>query len=308
MPDIRELQYFIAVAEELHFGRAARRLRVSQPPLSRGIRRIERELDRKLFHRHARGVKLTPDGVVFLEGARRVISEMDRTVEATIVRTQQSPPSLRVGFTAYSRAAVLSRIVRSFSAARPDVRIDLIEDSSSGNFTSVKNGKLDVAPVSGSPAWISTSQLITTAVWSEPMFAAVPPSHPLAVRKSIGLGRLAGEAIILFPERLAPGFHSEIMAACREAGFIPCVLRALAGYEPILEAVRDGTGISLVPASVRSMADSGIVFRRLPTIELRATISAICRVEAREAAREFMDAAAKVSQIASRRQPHGRDN
>jgi DNA-binding transcriptional LysR family regulator len=291
MPDIHQLRCFLAVAEELHFGRAARRLRMAQPPLSQHIQRLERELETRLFVRHSRGVRLTESGEALVEGARSVIAELERATEITRRAARETVPTLRIGFTGYSRRNVLPEIVRRFSNAWPDVRIDLIEDSSSANTGGVERGLLDVALITGAlPGTTSArSQLTVIPIYSEPLLLAAPLNHPLALRKHLQLGDLAGHGVVLFPERLAPGFHAEIVAACKRSGFVPQVQREVAGYDSILEAVRGGAGISLVPASVRPRARRcGIAFRPIAVAELRATVSLLYSADRNNLVAQFV--------------------
>jgi DNA-binding transcriptional LysR family regulator len=291
MPDVRQLRCFLAVAEELHFGRAARRLRMAQPPLSQHIQRLERELETRLFVRHSRGVRLTESGAALVEGARSVIAALERATETTRRAARETLPTLRIGFTGYSRRNVLPEIVRRFSDARPDVRIDLIEDSSSANTGGVERGLLDVALITGAlpSATLARSKLTVTPIYSEPFLLAAPLNHPLAVRKRVQLCDLAGHGVVLFPERLAPGFHAEIVAACKRSGFVPQVQREVAGYDSILEAVRSGAGISLVPASVRPRARRcGIAFRHIAVDELRASVSLLYSADRNNMVTQFV--------------------
>lgn len=251
MIELRHLRYFAAVADELHFGRAAKCLGIAQPPLSQQIRALENALGVQLFVRTTRKVTLTAAGRILKKRSARVLAEFDRVVEDT-KRASQRTQTLRIGFTAYSASAVLPAILRRLRAIAPALEVDLIEDSSRGNVEAVMQARVDVGLVSGSfvPASIAEPPLRSVVIHREPLLAAMSRRHRFASQRRIALSQLAGEQMVLFPRRLAPGFHDELVSACQGAGFSPRVSRRAAGYDRILAAVAEGGFVSLVPRSV----------------------------------------------------------
>ena len=251
MIELRHFRYFAAVADELHFGRAAKRLGIAQPPLSQQIRALEKSLGVQLLVRTTRHVKLTAAGKILKKGSARVLAEFDRVVEDSR-RPNQTMQTLRIGFTAYAASAVLPAILRRLKTIAPTLEIDLIEDSSRGNVEAVKQMRVDVALVSGSfvPDTIAEPTLKSVLIHREPLLAAMSRRHRFASQRRLALSQLAGEEMVLFPRRLAPRFHDELVSSCQAAGFSPRVSKRAAGYDRILAAVAEGDVVSLVPRSV----------------------------------------------------------
>lgn len=264
MIEVRHLRYFVAVAEDLHFGRAARRLRIAQPPLSQQIRLLERALGTPLLLRNTRKVALTPAGTELLVNARRILAELDRAIDDCRRVASSEDRALRIGHTAYAAAAVMPRIIERFRAEIVDCTLELTEDSSQGNLTAVNDGALDVAFVSGSEtARPDRNAIRSLVVHREPLVAAVPAAHSLARRRQISLGALANEPMVMFPRRLAPEFHDQIAGFCTQAGFVPRVVRRSAGYDRIVMVVAEGSVVSLVPQSVRRQGTRHVRFIRI---------------------------------------------
>jgi DNA-binding transcriptional LysR family regulator len=257
---LRHLRYFVVLAEELHFSRAARRLNVSQPPLSQQIRQLEEIVGSALFLRTSRRVQLTAAGVVFLDGARRSLAEVERTVAAVQRAAHGERDVLRVGFTDSAALGGLVEIVRAYRAAYPDVHLDLISGTSQGQIDALERDAVDVALVRG-PAASATARTIT--VRREPFVVALPADHPLTRRQTVAVRALRGEPFILFPRHLAPAFHDVVIALCQRAGFSPDVRHESAEYQTILSLVAAGLGLTIVPASVRNVKVSGVVYRAL---------------------------------------------
>lgn len=270
--ETRHLRYFVAVAEELHFTRAARRLNIAQPALSQQIRQLENLLGASLLVRNTRSVELTPAGAAFLPGARRTLNELERA----LTLTGGSRGRLRVGYTAYSALAVLPAVLRTLRETHGNLRIDLIEDCSRAQLAALETGLLDVGLVSGPCVPGAAARRLRMELRSlEPFVVALPEAHPLLQRKALALPELAGQPMVMFPRHLAPEFYDQIRLACAEAGFVPDLAGETAGYGRILEAVAAGTGVSLVPASVRRLALPRVRFRPLSGARLRAEIQVL---------------------------------
>lgn len=264
MIELRHLRYFVAVAEDLHFGRAARRLRIAQPPLSQQIRQLERALGTRLLVRNTRKVALTPAGAELLSGVRRTLAELDRAIDDCRRVAIDGDRTLRIGHTAYAAAAVMPRIIERFRAEIADCTLELTEDCSQGNLNAVSDGALDAAFISGSvPAWSDGISVRSLVVHREPLVAAVPAAHRLARKQQISLGVLADDPMVMFPRRLAPDFHDQIASFCTEAGFVPQVVRRAAGYDRIVMAVAEENVVSLVPRSVQRQGTKHVRFIRI---------------------------------------------
>jgi DNA-binding transcriptional LysR family regulator len=245
----RHLRFFVAVAEELHFTRAATRLRVAQPHLSLEIRRLEEELGVPLLARDRRRVQLTAAGQAFLDHARLVLAGTVSAVRAAQRAHRGETGCVRVGFvTSAGFGVVLPDAVRRFRTERPDVEIVLNEHNSDVQVELIANGHLDVGLLH--PPLKPEIGLQTKTVLTEPLVAALPENHQLARHSRIELGALASEPWVLFSRAIASRLFDEIMTACADAGFSPRVVQQGLKLSTILSLVGAGLGVSLVPMSL----------------------------------------------------------
>jgi DNA-binding transcriptional LysR family regulator len=243
-PDLRRLRYFVAVAEELHFGRAARRLNVSQPPLSVQIRTLEREVGAPLLFRTQRRVELTEAGRVLLEEARRLLGQAEAAVIHTRRAAQGTVGRLAIGFVSTVDYSILPPLVRRFRQKHPGIALKLLELTGDRQQTLLQSGELDLGlSILPSPA----SHLTMRPVFREPLIAAVAANHPRAARRRTPLRALAAEPFIQFPRELAPGLYDLAIAACRRAGFTPRLAQEAIQMQTILGLVAAGLGVALVP-------------------------------------------------------------
>ncbi len=257
--ELRQLRYFIAVAEELHFRRAAERLHMSQPPLSQQIRALEDELGFTLLTRTRRRVELTPAGEAFLRDARALLSELDGAV-ATARRIDAGQTGrLRVGFVGSALLSIVPGTVERFRASRPGVAIELRERSTVDQLRAVAAGVVDVGLVR--PPIEDDGPLRAQTVLRERTVAALPAAHPLASLSRVPLRRLAAEPQVMFPRDQAPGFHDLLIAALAGTGAGPRVIQYAPEMLTIIGLVAAGTGVSLVPASVSRLALDGVTYR-----------------------------------------------
>ena len=257
--ELRQLRYFVAVAEELHFRRAAERLHISQPPLSQQIRALEDELGFALLIRTRRRVQLTPAGEAFLRDARALLSELDGAV-ATARRIDAGQTGrLRIGFVGSALLSIVPGTVECFRAARPGVAIELRERSTVDQLRAVAAGMVDVGLVR--PPIDDESGLRAETVLRERTVAALPAAHPLAALGRVPLRRLADEPLVLFPRDQAPGFHDLLIGALADTGAGPRVIQYAPEMLTIIGLVAAGTGVSLVPASVSRLALDGVAYR-----------------------------------------------
>jgi len=245
--ELRRFRYFVAVAEELHFRRAAERLHLAQPALSQQVKKLESELGVDLFHRTRRGVALTTAGAVFLEEARRVLRLADEAARAAQEAASGAVGRLRVGLLADAVPATVPQAIVRFSTRFPGVELTPETLSARRAIEDVRAGRLDVAIVA-LPA--PTTGLKTTCLGKEGTVAAVADRHPLSGRECVPMDRLVDERLVMLPRVTNPAFHDGIIAACRDAGFTPSILETT---EPQIEhallSVAGGAGIALLPAS-----------------------------------------------------------
>jgi DNA-binding transcriptional LysR family regulator len=218
VPELRQLRYFLAVAEELNFSRAARRLNMAQPPLSVAIRQLEQELGTPLFVRSSREVNLTEAGAAFVEGARRTLAEADAAVAAARRAAEGELGSLRLGYSWSARFETLPSLGQAFESSRPDIEL-LAEEMWNGRMpAALRAGAIDVA-VALCPEL--AGGLEHAPVRSETVVALLPASHALAVEEEIDLGTLADEDFVFFPRDLGPRLYDFLVSLCRRAGFEP---------------------------------------------------------------------------------------
>ena len=274
--ELRHLRYFLAVAEELHFTRAARRLNMAQPPLSIQIRQLESLIGAKLFVRDRRTVTLTPAGAALVDGARRTLTEAERSADAARRASSGEVQTLRVGFTDSAALSVLPAIVRRFSRDHPEVRLELTEDATQAQLDAVEKERVDVALVRGP---LSAKLLRTVVLLREPFIVALPAGHSLTNHRSLSVQVVAQEPIVLFPRHLAPVFHDTVVGIFRRARLHLNVAHEAAEYQTMTSLVAAGLGISIVPESVANLGRKGVVYRPLRGVKARAQVVAAFRAD-----------------------------
>ncbi len=260
--ELRQLRYFVAVAEELHFRRAAARLHISQPPLSQQIHALESEMGTQLLARTRRRVELTPAGEAFLRDARALLAELDGAV-ATAQRIGAGQTGrLRINFVGSALLSIVPGAVQRFRAARPSVEVEIRERPTVDQIRAVASGVVDVGLVR--PPVDDLDELTSELVLRERMVAALPSGHPLAARGRVPLRRLAAEPLVLFPRGQAPGFHDLLIGSLSATGTTPIVAQYAPEMTTIIGLVAAGIGLTLVPASVARLALDGVTYRPVP--------------------------------------------
>jgi len=258
--ELRALRSFLAVAEELHFGRAAERVGVSQPSLSQHIARLEAELGTALFQRTSRRVRLTPAGAALVPGARRALIEVQRGARAARDAAGGSTGELVIGALGSALNGMLPALVRVFTAQAPDVAIDIRQLDTAEQLAALQDRRLDVGFTrSAEPA----PGLVVTSVAEEPLVAVLPADHPLAAGATVALEALADQPFVLWPRQASVGFYDEVITACRHAGFSPHIKFEGRGAETLLGLVAAGLGVSIQPEPYRNLARTGVAFRPL---------------------------------------------
>ncbi|MDO8212661.1 LysR family transcriptional regulator [Conexibacter sp. CPCC 206217] len=261
--ELRHLRYFVAVAEELSFTRAAERLHIAQPPLSTQIRKLERELGVELFDRSRRAVALTAAGDVLLVEARRLLEQVDQSLRAAVRAGTGEVGRLAIGFVPSASNALLPSQLRAFHGRYPGVELTLREMAPDDLVAAVLAGGIDVCFLY---LPFADERLRTRTVLREPLVAALPAEHRLAGgrRKTVALEQLRDEPFVLPARHHMPGLNAGIVAACRSAGFEPEVVqRDVWLLQTVLGLVAAGLGVALVPASVQNLNRAGVVFRPL---------------------------------------------
>jgi DNA-binding transcriptional LysR family regulator len=270
--ELRHLRYFVTVAEELNFRRAAQRLYMEQPPLSRQIRQLEEEIDVELFHRTKRGVTLTEAGQAFLEQARLTLSQAEQAVQAAKQADKTKRASLTVGFSICAFSRVLPEIVQAFRQGFPDIDVNLIEIPTPSQVQALMANEIEIGFLH---LPINQDELMTETLLREPVMVVLPETHPLAALPSVSLRSLANEPFVLFPRHIKPEFYEHIMSACQQAGFQPKVVQEVTPPDVAVSFVGAGAGVSLVAAGYQNKQSSGVVFRTLeePTAVLEIGVA-----------------------------------
>jgi DNA-binding transcriptional LysR family regulator len=260
MFDFSQLRCFAAVAEELHFGRAAARLNMTQPPLSRQIQVLERVLDVQLLERTSRSVRLTAAGRSFLPEAQRILLLAESATQMTRQVAAGRAGVLKLGFTAASAYDCLPRLVAAFRRTLPDVTLALREMVTGDQIGELRAGRLDAALVRPP---VMHPDLVAVRALAEPLVAALPAGNPLADRSALTPADLGGEPLIGYAPNEARYFHDLVQDLLAEAGLQPRIVQHLAQIHSILALVRSGLGIALVPAGAAHLRLDGVVFRPL---------------------------------------------
>jgi DNA-binding transcriptional LysR family regulator len=257
--ELKHLRFVIALAEELHFGRAAARLYISQPPLSQHIKKLENELGTKLFLRTKRKVQLTEAGEILVEHGRRILSDVERTIQLVAKTGHGESGNLRIG-SLNSARHTLSDAIRVFARKYPHVRIEMLGILASERIEALHAGRIDVGFVN---IPIEDPYLAVKPLFWDPLVAAFPHRHRLAARKTVPMAALASERFVLISRRAKPAIHNLVITMCQEAGFSPQIVHEADDLQSMATMVAAGVGISIVAASVQPFQRSEIALRTL---------------------------------------------
>lgn len=258
--ELRVLHYFVTLAEELHFGRAAQRLRISQPPLSVAIKQLEEELQAQLFERNSKGVRLTAAGEHLLAKARQLLALSHQAAQETRDVARGTVGHLRLGFVGSSLYRGLPQALEAMQQTHPQVRVDMLEANSAEQILGLQQMRLDLALVhSIQPPEGIASQLIV----DEPFVVCLPEQHPLCAAAAIDLGALKGDRLILFSTLVSPTYHQRIYEMCLAHGFAPEVRHEVRHWLSVISLVSLGQGVALVPAALERVGLPRLQFRPL---------------------------------------------
>lgn len=250
--ELRQLHYFLTVAEELNFSRAAERLRITQPPLSLQIQNLEKELGVLLFYRNNRHVELTDAGKVFLDEVRKILDQLDRAVENTKRTHHGEIGVLRVGFVGSATYDILPAVLREFRRSYPDVQVHLHEMSTPAQIEALRQEEIDVG-VLRPP--VEDEILCTEIVSISPCVLAVPKHHPLLERKNVSLADLRPYPFVMLSPKTWAGLYHEIMELCN-----PIIQQEALEFQTVIGLVAAGLGIAVVPQSAMNLHTQEVVY------------------------------------------------
>lgn len=267
--ELRHFRYFSAVAEELHFGRAAARLALSQPSLSLQIKQLEGIVGARLFERHSRRVVLTDAGRVFHDAARRVLRDVDAAVAATRQADAGHTGELRLGFGPTLMLSTLARVVRAYRGRHPGVHLDLRELPTAEQISALLRGDLDIGVVRDAEP---DPRLEVEPFAREPLLIALGRDHRLASARRVALSALAHDPWVLFPRTIAPLLYEQVMRLCRDAGFTPDVVQESREVYTTVGLVGAGVGVTIVPATVQRMTWKEVVYKSIPRASVQLSL------------------------------------
>ena len=280
--ELRHLRYFRTVASELHFGRAAEKLHIAQPPLSHQIRQLETELGFELFNRTKRSVALTPAGHVFLTQVDRIFQQLEQAIEIGRKTSRGELGQISIGFVGSATYNILPSILQQFRDRYPQVHIELHELTTDRQLIWLHEGRIDIGLMRPP---IIEPDVSSQVIFQESLVVALPVTHQLATMATIDLASLATEPFILFPRQLAPGLYDPIITICQAAGFSPLVVQECIQMQTIVSLVSANMGVSILPESIQEVQRYGVVYKPIqdPTVPIStlvrqlATISIVWR-------------------------------
>ena len=260
--ELRHLRYFSVLAEELHFGRAARRLSISQPPLSVAIRQLEESVGARLFERNSKEVRLTQAGEALRISARRLLQQAEEAALEARDVAAGSAGRLRIGFVGAMLYRGLPQALRAFQAKHPAVRVTLSELNSGVQISELLHDRLDLGFVHASRM---PPELQHRLLLSEPFVCCLPAGHALARKRVLAPADLRGQPFVLFSREASPDYHERILSICADAGFLPEVRHEVRHWLAVVSLVSQGMGVALVPQAMRHSALRGRWRSRRPT-------------------------------------------
>ena len=258
--ELRHLRYFVAVADELHFGRAAQRLFIAQPPLSQQIRQLEEELEVELFVRTSRKVALTEAGQAFLKEARAILAQVDHAKLLAQRTAKGEVGELSLGFTNSAAFELLPRLLSAYRECYPHIHVTLQELKRDEQVNALHTGRIQVGILR---PMVASVELCSEIIQREPLLLVLPSKHPLVYKEQVSIHDLAQETFVMLPRYWGSTFYDQIISLCYSAGFSPEVAQEAAEIHTIVGLVAANIGISLVPASTQFLRSRGVVYRRL---------------------------------------------
>ncbi len=263
--ELRQLRYFVAVAEEMHFGRAARRLHMTQPPLSQAIQALEAQLGTSLFSRTRRSVALTAAGQTLLPEVQRLLQQVEGLASLAQSAAAGESGRLSIAFVPMADYSVLPTALREFRTALPSVHLDLQEATTDVQIELLASGRIDIGFLLPPLPDKLNAEVDYLPLTSEPLVLALPEGTATTKTK-MSLKRCADLPLIIFPRRMSPAFHDQILACLRDAGLSPRIGQEAIQMQTIVSLVSAGMGFALVPQSVSNMKRPGVEYRAMQEI------------------------------------------
>jgi DNA-binding transcriptional LysR family regulator len=270
--ELRQLRYFVMVAEELHFGRAAERLHIAQPALSQQIQTLEGAIGVQLLRRTKRHVELTDAGRLFLEQARLTVMQAEQTAQVAAQASRGAIGRLALGFTEMTLYSVMPAIARAYRARYPEVDLTLYEMCTEEQVRALQSGHIQVGLLHPP---LRANDIHISPIFCEPLIVALPDEHALAHLPDVAPAQLAEDMFILFPRDDGPCLYDQIISMCRQAGFSPRIAYETPLPQTKIGLVAVGVGITLTAASMANLQRPGVVYKSLrePTPELETAVA-----------------------------------
>ena len=284
--ELRHLRYFVTLAEELHFGRAAERLHIAQPPLSQQIRQLETELGFSLFYRTKRSVQLTEAGIVFLVEAQRILTQLTLAIQVGRQVSRGEIGQLVIGFVSSTAYNVLPPILRTFRSHFPNVKLGLQELTTDQQVQWLREKRIDIG-LFRPP--IEDDGFSVEPIFEEALMVALPENHALANQSEVSLRSLAHESFIMIPRNVAPGLYDPIISSCQQAGFSPIVAQEAIQMQTIVSLVAAEMGVAIVPASLQQLQRPGIVYKAIAESTPKVTIAMIWHPDSSAIVQRFLE-------------------
>lgn len=262
LPELRLWRQFVAVAEELHFGRAAVRLHMTQPPLTQAIAGLERALGVRLFDRTKRSVQLTAAGHALLPEARELLARAMALPAHARAAAHGESGRLRLAFVSTVGFGLLPQWVRAFRSMYPRIELELIEATGDVQRQSLERGDIDAGFMLHSPGFAPPG-LNHLRIAREPLVLALPEQEPLAAARTLALGRVLDQPLVIFPRRILPSLHDAVFGMYHAAGRTPRIAQEAIQMQTIVNLVSAGLGLAWVPDSVRQFQRPGVVYRQV---------------------------------------------
>jgi DNA-binding transcriptional LysR family regulator len=270
-----QLHAFVVLAEELHFGRAAARMGIAQPPLSQQIRRLEDKVGHALFSRAPGPVTLTPVGRELLPAARRALTDLANGLTAARAIGSGRAGRLRIGFAASLALTFLPGLLRTFRHQFPGVQLHIQEMTTTPQIAALHDESIDIGLLREPPT--DDTELGFRTLLREPFVAVLPSTHPLAAQRTVQLAQLADSPFVLPPREVGPPLHDQIIGLCTAAGFTPQTAQHAVEWQTVCALVEAGLGVSLAPASNRRIRLKGVAFRGIEPGTARTRVAVAWR-------------------------------